>query len=152
MPHQPRLHSPAGLHHVILRGNNRANFLLLVIFSDPSRWRGFVVRRTTFVNQELFWKWKFRQCPIDEHYLKSTVSPRELSRQKHTRQKPGSQSHGSSLPPRSHGRLPEGPKIAGLPQAECLGSRYAQTIQKPDCQDGQTRSGRIGFQRDYSRG
>ena len=31
MPRQPRLHSPAGLYHVILRGNNRAR----LFFSRP---------------------------------------------------------------------------------------------------------------------
>jgi len=41
MPRQARLNSPAGLYHVILRGNNRANFLLLVISSVPPLAAGF---------------------------------------------------------------------------------------------------------------
>ncbi len=42
-----------------------------------------------------------------------------------TRRKTGTESHGSSLPSRSHGRLPEGPKIAVADACSRLFAKYS---------------------------
>ena len=71
-------------------------------------------KRTLLVTRKMRDYVKNQVFSTDSAYKRSTTN----DYQGQTRPKTGTESHGSSIPPRSHGWLPEGPKIAGLRMAD----------------------------------